>query len=236
MIILVFLVSLIPLGGLFWWLRTYRKEEAFRELSDKAFKKGVLCVFPVVLVSAVTTVLLHLTGFQNTNPLLYQALHNFFVLAFAEELVKYLAFYRLLKQNDYLWSLADAAALMSIVGIGFGMIESVIYAIGSSPAEMLVRGVCMPHAGYGFIMGYFYGKARDQQKPWLKWVGFGLAWLMHGLYDFGLKDEFVAVNENLMFVSLILALLDIVLAVWLVVFVRKARREQKVFDREGEKQ
>lgn len=50
-------------------------------------------------------------------------------------------------------------------------------------------------------------------------------WLVHGLYDFSLSEEFVALHEDLMIVVVALAFLDLVLAVVLVVFFAKARKK-----------
>ena len=225
-------VSFIPCVALFLWLRKSHAgageegEITFKEVCNKALRQGIFTVLPVLLFSGVTYVLLRLTRLQDSNPLVYQALYTFIVLALAEEVAKYLAFKRVIKKTDYPYSWLDLTILMTIVGIGFGMIESVIYAIGASVPVVLVRGICIPHAGYGYIVGHAYGKSLKEDRPVLKWLGFILSWLLHGLYDFSLSEEFVAINENLMFVALLLAILDIVLVIMLVVFVRKARKRK----------
>lgn len=225
-------VSFIPCIVLFLRLRKSHVgtgdegEITFNEVCNKALRQGIFTVLHVLLLSGVTYVLLWLTRLQDSNPLVYQALYTFIVLALAEEVAKYLAFNRVIKKTDYPYSWLDLTILMAIVGIGFGLIESVIYAIGASVPVVLVRGICIPHAGYGYIVGYAYGKSIKEDKPVLKWLGFILAWLLHGQYDFSLTEEFVAINENLMFVALLLAVLDIVLVIMLAVFVRKARRRK----------
>ena len=225
-------VSFIPCIVLFLRLRKSHVgtgdegEITFNEVCNKALRQGIFTVLPVLLLSGVTYVLLWLTRLQDSNPLVYQALYTFIVLALAEEVAKYLAFNRVIKKTDYPYSWLDLTILMAIVGIGFGLIESVIYAIGASVPVVLVRGICIPHAGYGYIVGYAYGKSIKEDKPVLRWLGFILAWLLHGQYDFSLTEEFVAINEYLMFVALLLAVLDIVLVIMLAVFVRKARRRK----------
>ena len=166
--------------------------------------------------------MLRLTGLKDMNPFLYEAIYTFAVLALSEELVKYYTFRRVLKTNEYPYSWVDVAVLMTVVGIGFGMIESVIYAVGASVPVVLIRGICVPHAGLGFIVGYFYGKGVKTGNAVTKWMGLFLAWLNHGLYDFSLSEEFLAVNDNLVFVPLLLAVFDIVLVFLLIRFVVKA--------------
>ena len=58
-------------------------------------------------------------------------------------------------------------------------------------------------------------------------IGFAIAFLIHGMYDFSLTEEFMAINDNLVVVPLILATTDIVLAVIMIVFTRKARRREE---------
>jgi RsiW-degrading membrane proteinase PrsW (M82 family) len=142
-----------------------------------------------------------------------------------EETAKYWVFRRILKKTKYAYSWLDTAVLMTIVGLGFGMLESVVYAIGASVPVVLIRGICVPHAGYGFLTGYFYGKGSKTGKPAVKWIGFLLSWLMHGLYDFSLRQEFIGINDNLMIVALLLAVMDIVLVLLLVGFARKAKKQ-----------
>ena len=226
LLILAIIVSFVPAVLLYRWLKNRIKDDAaFRELCGSTLKKGILSVFPILLCSLVFQLIIRLIGVKESNPLLYEALYTFIVLALAEELVKYLAFRRTLQQTEYRVSWVDVTALMAIVGIGFDLIESVVYAIGASVPVVLIRGICIPHAGYGFIVGYFYGKSVKNGKPAVKWIGFLLAWLLHGLYDFSLSEPFIAINDNLAIVAILLALLDIVLVLLLVRFVKKAKKQ-----------
>ncbi len=221
-------VSFLPYLFLFLWLRGLRKNDAaYRELCGKALGRGALCIFPVVLLSGVSYVLLRLTGIHKTAPLLYQAVYDFVVLAFMEEFAKFRMFRRTVRQADSPVSWLDAAALMTIVGIGFGAAESVEYAIGASIPVVLVRGICMPHAGYGFITGYFWGKGVRTGRPAVRRLGFVISWLVHGLYDLSLSEAFLAVSEDLVFVPLLLALLEIVFVIRLIFFARKARNRDE---------
>jgi RsiW-degrading membrane proteinase PrsW (M82 family) len=218
--------SFIPSVSLFLWLRNrLKKEETYKKLCTRTLLHGAMCVLPVLLLSGSSYIILRLTGLHNLNPLLYQALYNIIVLALMEETAKYWVFRRILKKTKYAYSWLDTAVLMTIVGLGFGMLESVVYAIGASVPVVLIRGICVPHAGYGFLTGYFYGKGSKTGKPAVKWTGFLLSWLMHGLYDFSLSQEFIAINDNLMIVALLLAVMDIVLVLLLVGFARKAKKQ-----------
>ena len=224
MFIVAVIISLIPLAALFFWLRNrLNNDEEYRKLCNKTLGRGALSTFTVVLFSGVSFFAIRLTGLHHTNPLLYQALYTFVVLALMEEIAKYNAFRKVLKETAYPYSWLDTVSLMTISGIGFGLLEAVVYAIGASIPVALVRGICLPHAGYGFITGYFYGKGIKTGRSAVRWLGFVLSWLIHGLYDFSLSEEFMAVNDNLVVIPLLLALLDIILVVILIVFAGKAR-------------
>ena len=226
-IVLACIVSFIPMVGLYFWMRNRKKDPEYRTLCKQALRKGFLTVLPVILFSGVSYFLLRFTKLHVNNPLLYQILYDFVVLALAEEAAKYLMFQKVLKNTEYPYSWADATILMTTVSIGFALMESVAYAIGAGIIVILVRGITLPHAGYGFLEGYFYGKGIKKGKPSLKWVGFVLAWLIHGLYDLSLSDVFEALNDNLVIVPFILVFLNILLVINLIVFVKKGEKKEE---------
>lgn len=226
--ILATLVSLLPLTFIYLWLRNKLKDdEAYRSECRKALGRGMLTVFWVILFSGVSYILLRLTGLHETAPLLYQCLYDFIVLALMEELAKYLSFRKLLKKTAYPYSWLDCVSFMTIVSIGFSLLECIEYAIGANALVILIRGICLPHAGFGLIEGYYHGRALAEKKPGLKWTGILISWLLHGLYDFSLSEEFGKLNDNLVFIPLILVIVDVVLVIRLIRFAKKARNEEK---------
>ena len=82
------------------------------------------------------------------------------------------------------------------------------------------------HGGFGFIEGWFYGKAMYTKNKAYIAVGFILAWLMHGAYDFGLNEEFLALNPNNAYLSVGIAGFSLVLLVSLIVFFTRKRKPQ----------
>ncbi|MBE7009736.1 MAG: PrsW family intramembrane metalloprotease [Ruminococcaceae bacterium] len=225
--ILGYLLSIIPALALFFWLRARRKDDAaYRKLCDQAMLWGLLCTLGIIVLSAGLDVALALSGLKKVNPLLYEALHAFIVLALVEEAVKFLASRRVLKKTDYPYSWMDVVMVMVFVGLGFGAAENIAVAVQSGLVVMLIRAVTIGHGGYGFLVGYFYGKGMKTGKNGWKVLGFALAWLFHGMYDFSLSEEFTALGENLEIVAVALAALSLVFAVVLIVFfARAAKRE-----------
>ena len=116
---------------------------------------------------------------------------------------------------------------MVIVSIGFELLESAVYAIGSGPIHMFVRGITLMHGGYGFIEGWFYGKAAYTGKKWYAVIGFVISWVLHGAYDFGLSSQFeAAAGENYAFLSVSLALLALIIFIVMIVFFAKKKKPQ----------
>ena len=227
LLVLAVIAGFIPCLGLFFWLRNgLKKDEDYRKLCMNALIRGMLCTLWIFLASGVPSILLRLTKLQDTNHLLYLAIYEMIVIALAEELVKYFTARRLLNKIDYPYSWLDVTVVMTIVAIGFSIPESLLYAIGASVPIVLVRGICLPHAGYGFIQGYFYGKALKTGKGFYKGLGIFVAWLIHALYDFCLSQEVLALNDNIAFIPVTLALVDIVLVIVLIVFAVKAKKRE----------
>ena len=228
MSLLIFIVSIIPGVLIILWLMRRRKEdEPYKKSCRSALVRGLIAVLPIVGASAVfflVTGVLKLTVLRNVPVLIHRAIYTFIVLAFAEELVKYLAFRLLLKKNynDYTW--ADVTAFMVIIGTAFGLVEDIPYAIGASPAIMLVRGFTMGHVGYAFVMGWFYGKKLHTGKNIYGILAFLLPFLLHGLYDFSLSEELLEINDNLAAIGITLAVFDIVLLVLMIRFFLRARK------------
>lgn len=229
--ILIFLLSIVPSVLIFIWLRNRQKENIlYRKKCTYSFVSGLISVLPILLLSAILYVLsavLKLTILKDVNILVYQAIYKFIVLAFAEEIIKYLAFRIVLKRNPYAYSWADVVAFMVIIGTAFGLIEDIPYAIGASPIIMLVRGFTMGHVGYGFIMGWFYGKRLHTGKKRYGVFALLVPWLIHGLYDFSLSQELMEISDNFAFLGVSLALLDIVLGILMVRFFVRSKKQER---------
>ena len=228
MIILLFLIGAIPPLALFFWLRGGMKKDdgAYQTLCVQALRDGVLCSFVILLVSLAFNILEAVTGIKNSHPILREITHTFIVLAFSEELVKYLTFKRFMKKHDYAYSWLDMTVFMTIIGMGFGVIENLAVAIDANPIVMLIRGITIGHGGYGFIMGYFMGKAEKTGKKMYVRIGFLLPWLLHGAYDCGLSQPLNDLNDNIGIISVFLAFFSLITIIIFIIFFAKARKNE----------
>lgn len=227
-LVLGLVACLVPSLALFFWLRSRKSDDGeYRALCSKALKYGMLSSLPVLVLDLVVVLSTNALGWGADNPLARDAITAFVVAAFVEEAVKYYFLFRLMKRVAYPFSWLDVIVLMTIIGAGFGIFESIPVALQSSPAQAVVRGITMGHVSYGFIMGYFTGRALYTGKKLNYVLAFLVPFLLHGWYDFGLKESFGALGDWTAFVSVNLALLDVILVIVLIVFVRKHREDAK---------
>lgn len=223
-----FIASLIPSVVLFIWFRGLKSDQTYKECCKNAFINGLIAVFPVMLLSATFAILKNVL-FANVNPLLYTAFHCFVVLALSEELAKYYMSRKLIDKVIGSVSWLDLIIFMGIVGIGFGIAENIVYAIGSNPIVMLIRGLSIAHGGYGMMTGYFLGKVMKSGKSdrLHGLLAIVPAWLIHGLYDFGLSNEFLALGDWTAFISVSLAIAEVIVLIGFILFIRKAINDEK---------
>ncbi len=228
MLLLISFACMVPSIILFFWMRNRINQDSMnRQLYNKALLRGILCVFPVLLASGLTYITLRLAKIEEANALLYQFLYKFLVLAFAEEMVKGLMLEGLLKKNKAAsLSWLDIICLMTAIGIGFQIIESLAYTFDGNIGVLVVRGITLGHAGYGFIMGYFFGKGMKYGKKSDYALGFLIPWFLHGLYDFSLSEELLSINDNFVFLPVSLAFMDLVVIIVCIVFVYRSRKKE----------
>ena len=188
---------------------------------------GLLTVLPVLVLSGASALIFGIAGVKAHHPLLYAALYAFVVLALSEELSKYYMFRRRLNKVEGAHSWLDLIIYSTIVGIGFGLLESIVYVFTSGPVVMLIRGITIPHGGYAAIVGYFYGKSVKENNKKLAPLGILISFLIHGLYDFSLSEEIEKLTDLSGLIAVSLAVLDLVIIIVLIVFIRKHKDDPK---------
>lgn len=228
----LFLASMIPCAALYIWLRNQKgMQEEYPSACKKALINGFLCLFPVMLVSFTLSVIGNVLDLDEGNQLLYQVYRAFFVLALSEELCKFYMMRRIVKKDDYSW--LSVTIIMTLVGLGFEIMEAIPYAIGSGPGPMFMRGMTMMHPSFGFIMGYFYGKSLYEGKKGYAVLGILLPWIMHGSYDFFLSEPMMA-KEWPGYAALGLAAFSVVLIILFIRFVIRSRKKENMIRPIGE--
>lgn len=228
-VILSVLAGCVPTLIVFFWLKSYlnKQNPAYKKNCNGMLASGMLTVLPVLLLSGSFAILMRISGVKQAYPVLHAALHAFVVLALSEELSKYYMFRRKLKKIEGEHSWLDLTVYSTIVGFGFGLLESLVYVLTSNPLIMLIRGISIPHGGYAAIVGYFYGKSIYENKKGHAVLGILISLFLHGLYDFSLTEEIEAITDASAFIAVTLAVLDLVIIIVLIIFIIKNKDNPK---------
>lgn len=225
--LLIYPISIIPTILIYFWVKKkVMVDEEHRLLCKQALINGFKVVLPVILLSGSLALLGRLI-FGREESLLQAFYHNFFVLALAEEIAKTYMLYDLFKKHPNGYSWLDITIYKVIVAMGFSLLESALYAIATNPIQIIVRGISFPHLGYGLIVGYFLGKGIKENKKIYPVLGFLLSWFLHGLYDFSLAPVVLDTFDFIPLVAISIAVLCLILAIVFVVFVNKAKKQEK---------
>ena len=204
---------------LFFYLRDkYRKEPIGVLLVT--FALGAASLVPAAITSLS---LQKLTGWRSsTSNLLHAFLGAMIIVGLVEEgakflVVRFYAYHRPEFDEPY-----DGIMYSVMAALGFATLENVIYIFSNGAGTGVLRALlAMPsHAFDGVLMGYFLGEAKfarnDRVGNWLSALGFGLAVVAHGLYDF---IVFALDKRPLM----ILSLITMAILFWVIFF--KATRK-----------
>ncbi len=228
-LILALLAGCVPSLIVFFWLRNSlnKQDSLYKKNCNRMLVSGFQTVFPVLLLSGCTVLILYLSGLKAAHPVLYAALYSFLTFALSEELSKFYMFRRRLKKIEGEHSWLDLTVYSTIVGIGFGLFESLVYMLEANPLIMLIRGISIPHGGYAAIVGYFYAKSIKENKKGYTVLGLLISFLIHGLYDFSLTKEIETITDASAFIAVMLAVLDLVIIIALIIFIRKNKSNAK---------
>lgn len=156
------------------------------------FILGTLTAVPVILIGQWLGEYTHSSAY--TNSFYEKVIYAFLVVAFTEELMKYLV----LRIYNYPHPEFDEpydGIMYGVAGaLGFAAVENVMYVVGGNSGNEFSIGIlrmltAVPgHAMFGVMMGFFVGKAKFaktiSQSVFYRMLGLFVAIMLHGLYDF----------------------------------------------------
>lgn len=167
----------------------YEKEPPHLLLSLITY--GILSTGIALILEQLGSMLLN--TFCADNPLLYQILLYFVVVAFSEEGAKYV----LLKKRTWNSSAFnyrfDGVVYAVFVSLGFALWENISYVLQYGLQVAMIRAVtAVPgHACFGVFMGLWYGSAklyegygREGRSKFCRTMAVLVPALLHGAYDF----------------------------------------------------
>ena len=227
MIAIAFLTALLPSLLMYMWIRKrYSDKPGYSDSCKSAFIGGFTVTVPVVLLDIVLVLIGYFTHLSDISEVLWEFYRTFLMFAFAEELWKFVCFKGILKKTKCEYSWYDVTAFMTLVGLGFEVIESIVLCFTMSPIQSIVRGITMMHGVFGFIMGYFYGKGLYTGKKINYVLSFLIPYLYHAIYDFTLSSSLDSIDW-IAIIPVTLAMLSVVLLIGMFVFFVKARKNEK---------
>jgi RsiW-degrading membrane proteinase PrsW (M82 family) len=123
------------------------------------------------------------------------AIKAFVVVAVIEEVAKFAFIRGILYRNKNFNEPFDGIIYSVMVGMGFALMENVIYIMNGDGGTAIVRMfTAVPaHALFAVIMGYFLGIAKLDHKHtgWYSLAALVAATLAHGIYDYFIFISFI---------------------------------------------
>lgn len=183
--LLLLFLSIMP--GLFFIYWYYSKDIYKKEpwiVIWKSFFWGVATVLPAGLLEAS----IELPGKDTFVGMLIE---NFLVIAFTEELCKYLAIRFYSYRNIHFDEMMDGIVYGVAVSSGFATFENIFYVMEHGFAVGMVRAVLSvpSHILEGAIIGYWLAKSKFQNVSFIytSLVSLSIVVLGHGFFDFVLS-------------------------------------------------
>ncbi|MBR6332430.1 MAG: PrsW family intramembrane metalloprotease [Dehalococcoidales bacterium] len=229
-IVIAFIASLVPSIIVYIWLKRTRKDQpGYSACCRQALFGGFLSIIGITLSALILNIIGALISPLHDNAIPWTIYKTFVLFALTEEFWKYFFFRRTLKKTSYDYSWYDVAAMMTIVGLGFGILESVLYSLSMSPIEAIIRGITLGHGTYGFIMGYYFGKAYYTGKKRYHVIALLVPYLLHALYDFSLSEA-VTNNDIFIFTAFFIAVFDVAIVIRMIIFFAKGKKQEKYLE------
>ncbi len=189
------LLVLAVTPGLYLLWYFYKKDEYEPEPMDlvmKTFVAGAVMVFPAAMLESWLMVGPFLVTEGASWVFVFIA--SFFIIGPVEEYFKLRAVMRTAFDSPEFNEPMDGVVYCSAASLGFASLENIFYVVGTGSVWVgLARAVLsVPgHAFMGVLMGYWVGKAKMEPENKDKYItiGFVLATVLHGIYDFFILAE-----------------------------------------------
>lgn len=201
------LAALAILPTIFWVVFFYffsKQQTLSRSVLSAMFLLGFLTVFGALLIERIVFYLLPLDfvltlfgGKEITTPqeVIVIFLFSFFVIAFIEELLKYLIIYAAAIKFNIGNRIIDYVKIGMATGLGFATAENIYYFLSFHLDEVFTITAVfisrfflatLAHIIYGAVLGYYTGHASMDKinSPSFLKKGLISAILIHGLFNF----------------------------------------------------
>lgn len=134
------------------------------------------------------------TAFWHLDPILAGFLTALLLAAIPEEASKYIFFRLATRKNGELVTRHDTVIAAVITAIGFTVMEDIQYAVFGS--GNLLRAILPMHLLFQGVMGYWYGRAKAEGKPFFHVLSVALPIMLHTLFDMFLIGMMAAIGTD----------------------------------------
>ncbi len=187
---LILLLAILP-GLLITWYM-YRRDTYQRERPHRlaiSFGLGMAATLPIIQLEQWA----HRHGWYETDSAGLLLFSSFVLVAFNEELVKFLILTLYPYRQPFFNEPLDGIVYAVAIAMGFATLENVLYAYQYGLETILMRAfTAVPgHAAFAVIMGYFIGRSKFAQKKRKRLLAAGLLLpvVIHGTYNFLILQE-----------------------------------------------
>lgn len=234
---LAIVFTILPIVVLLCYFYTRDVHREPRATLVKTFLLGLLVTIPAIPLTLGLSAVLPLFS---PGPLLAALYDAFVIAAIPEELLKLLVIALYCARRVSFDEPMDGIVYGATAALGFAALENALYVADGGLVTAAVRSVtAVPmHAIMGAVLGHYIARTRFGGGRRIDiWKGWGIAVLMHGLYDFGpmafsrlAGQETPPAGMGLLFLGLFLLFLGVVVTsgVSMRRLIRRLRAEQLV--------
>lgn len=219
-------LALLPAVILLYMI--YKADKIEKEpigLLAKLFIFGVLSTISAMVLETIGCELIGIFFYE--EDLIYIIIENFFIVALAEEIGKYIVVKKFAWNHPAFDYTFDAVVYAVVASLGFAAFENIMYLTDETLSTALMRGVlAVPgHAIDAVFMGYFFGLAKRYEvmgdkkrtKKNLKkalWIPV----FTHGFYDFCLSVDYT-------FMLVVFFVFEIFITIYAIRMIKKLSKE-----------
>lgn len=190
MIVLTTLLAILPGLIICYLIYRFDKNEKEKLLPlTISFGLGVLATMPAMYLEMLGDKM----GIVESPNIWMTLLLAFVVVAFTEELVKFVCLMLYPFQKSFFNEPLDGIVYAVMIGMGFATLENIIYGTRMGIGTIGVRAfTAVPaHFVFAVVSGYFVGKAKFQKEKRIYYSVVGLlsAVFLHGIYDFFILQQ-----------------------------------------------
>ncbi len=185
------LLSILPSLAIAAFLYIKDRSREPRAYLILAFIAGMVCIIPAWLLEQWW----HSFARFEEETLAGTLLFAFIGIALMEEVPKFICLRWGFYPRTFFDEPLDGIVYAGMIGMGFAMVENVLYALEHGLGTTILRAfTAVPaHAVFAVVMGYYMGLARFNVEQQALLMRKSLLWavLIHGMYDFFLIQNFV---------------------------------------------